>query len=587
MISHPLPCRRPLWLLLLLLFALVPGLRAAAPYEGYRYETLENLPILEGGRLKPFHTFAVETLQSISGRATYREEGRKRPAMEVVLEIWSRPERWVEKELVLVNYGPLREEVGLAKDRKRFSLKELNDNPAVQAKIAEVRQLAADPDKPKLDNAQTEMRDVDNRLRLLNGLLHGSAFTFVPVSGQTLPDGTPLPSSQPAGWLIPSEAPVAHSGGAGAKVAAAAQALQTAFLSNDAAAFAKASKDFSDSLKALNLMEYPHTSGVMKLETLYQKIHPFGWAWIAYATALIVLGLTTLAGRAAGYRIAWVLTVIGFAMQIAGFVARIIIGGRAPVTNMYESVIWVAFGVVFFAIVMEAIYRSRMIFLGALPVAVVALILADTQPTVLRSSIDPLAPVLRDNFWLSTHVTSITLSYAAFALALGVGHIILFKVLGNRPVSSALYNYLYRSLQIGVLLLATGTILGAVWANYSWGRFWDWDPKETWALIALLGYLALLHGRIAGWWKGFGLAVGSVIAFQSVIMAWYGVNFVLGQGLHSYGFGTGGVAYVGAYVLAEFIFVGIVLIRHATLRRRGGDDADDDDGESLPSPADA
>jgi ABC-type transport system involved in cytochrome c biogenesis permease subunit len=228
---------------------------------------------------------------------------------------------------------------------------------------------------------------------------------------------------------------------------------------------------------------------------------------------------------------------------------------------MYESVVWVAFGTIFFALVFEAIYRSRYFLLGAVPVAVASLILADTQPVILDRSIHPLVPVLADNFWLTTHVLTITLSYAAFALALGVGHIILGKSILGGKASPALHNYLYRTLQIGVLLLAIGTILGGVWANYSWGRFWDWDPKETWALIAFLTYLFLLHGRIAGKWGGFGMAVGAVLAFQSVIMAWYGVNFILGVGLHSYGFGTGGLPGAVAFVLCEFAFVALAVIR--------------------------
>ena len=100
-----------------------------------------------------------------------------------------------------------------------------------------------------------------------------------------------------------------------------------------------------------------------------------------------------------------------------------------------------------------------------------------------------------------------------------------------------------------------------MWANYSWGRFWGWDPKEVWALIALLGYLALLHGRYAGWVGGFGLAAGSIVAFMGVIMAWYGVNFILGVGLHSYGFGTGGLGYMAAYVSSEFILVAYLTVR--------------------------
>jgi ABC-type transport system involved in cytochrome c biogenesis permease subunit len=264
---------------------------------------------------------------------------------------------------------------------------------------------------------------------------------------------------------------------------------------------------------------------------------------------------------------------IGFLLQVAGFAARVAIAGRAPVTNMYESVVWVAFGTILFALIFEAIYRSRYFLLGAVPVAVISLILADTQTLALDRSIHPLVPVLRDNFWLTTHVLTITLSYAAFALALGIGHLALGKVIRGRVPDAALYYYLYRTLQVGVLLLATGTILGGVWANYSWGRFWDWDPKETWALITLLGYLIVLHGRVAGKWAGFGMAVGAVLAFQGVLMAWYGVNFVLGVGLHSYGFGTGGFGWALLFVVAELGFVLLAVVRKSQFARSAGSSA--------------
>ena len=110
-------------------------------------------------------------------------------------------------------------------------------------------------------------------------------------------------------------------------------------------------------------------------------------------------------------------------------------------------------------------------------------------------------------------------------------------------------------------MLAAGTILGGVWANYSWGRFWGWDPKETWALIALLCYILALHGRLAGWWTQFGLAVASVVCFLAVLMAWYGVNFVLGKGLHSYGFGIGGETYVAIFVALDLLFVAFAIWR--------------------------
>jgi cytochrome c biogenesis factor len=114
-----------------------------------------------------------------------------------------------------------------------------------------------------------------------------------------------------------------------------------------------------------------------------------------------------------------------------------------------------------------------------------------------------------------------------------------------------------------VLLLAVGIMLGGVWADYSWGRFWGWDPKEVWSLVALLGYLVVLHSRFAGWVGHRGLAALAVACFAFVVMAWYGVNFVLGAGLHSYGFGGGGQAYVYAAVVLQLAYVAVALLRSA------------------------
>jgi ABC-type transport system involved in cytochrome c biogenesis permease subunit len=172
--------------------------------------------------------------------------------------------------------------------------------------------------------------------------------------------------------------------------------------------------------------------------------------------------------------------------------------------------------------------------------------------------------VLRSNFWLTTHVLTIVSSYAAFALSLGLGNIALCFHLfapNRQETLRRLSMFIYRAMQAGVLLVAAGTILGGVWADQSWGRFWGWDPKEVWALIVLLVYVAILHARFSGWIGNFGIAAVAVLAFQSVIMAWYGVNFVLGAGLHSYGFGTGGRLQVFSYVLFQCAFVLIVALK--------------------------
>ena len=512
---------------------LLAALQAACALD---LSPLEQIAVQESGRKKPFLVFAEESLLGLSGKSTITVEGRKMSALEFVTTLWLNPQGWENKPVLLVNHLPLRKATGLDASRKLFSYQELASNSELAKLLREAQALRARPGSPQLSGLPKQAAEVGFRMAEFESLANGSAFRFIAN-----------PRAADAQWLsVPG-------------TSSAAQPLFKAFIAGDNAAFIKEAEVLRTEWSAIQPQFQPPDWRI-QLETLYQKAHPFRWAWMCYAAAGIVLLLSSL-GRA-GYVAAWILAGAGFCLQLAGFAARVAIAGRPPVTNMYESVVWVAFGTILFALVFEAIYRSRYFLLGAIPVAVVSLILADTQTLALNRAIDPLVPVLRDNFWLTTHVLTITLSYAAFALALGIGHIALGKVIRGTKPGAELFNYLYRTLQVGVLLLATGTILGGVWANYSWGRFWDWDPKETWALITLLGYLIVLHGRIAGKWAGFGMAVGAVLAFQGVLMAWYGVNFVLGVGLHSYGFGSGGFRFALLFVAAEIAFVLVAVVRN-------------------------
>ena len=159
------------------------------------------------------------------------------------------------------------------------------------------------------------------------------------------------------------------------------------------------------------------------------------------------------------------------------------------------------------------------------------MVMADLLP--MSSELGMLEAVLRSTYWLTIHVLVIVASYGAFALACALGHVYLVNILlgfsMTQPVMRDISDSIYQSIKIGVILIGAGTILGGVWANESWGRFWGWDPKETWALISFLGYMALLHGRKAGWFKDFGLAVGSLLGFLLILMTWYGVNFCAGD----------------------------------------------------------
>jgi len=236
------------------------------------------------------------------------------------------------------------------------------------------------------------------------------------------------------------------------------------------------------------------------------------------------------------------------AIQSFGFYARVSISGRAPVGNMYETIIWCAFMSAVFALVLELIYRRKVLAIAGALVATLGLILADNLPVALDPQISPLVPVLRTNFWLTLHVLTIVSGYAAGTLAWGIGNLTLGMLAfgkSDKQTLKTLSTFTYRAMQITVLLLAAGTFLGGWWAAESWGRFWGWDPKEVGALIALVCYVIPLHARYIGWVQDFGLALSAVICYASIILSWYVVNFVFAAGLHSYGFGgSGGMLWV-------------------------------------------
>ena len=529
------------------------SLWAAFPFPGNAQPAWESgfaqIAIQDHGRKKPLTSFASESALLLSGKPSIvLPERGKMQALPLLLALWFSPQGWEKEPILLVGEPLLLESLGLPSSRTRFSYEELKDNQSLRALALRLGSPARaaegeDSSKAQLDRA---VRGLTERMDLFLRIASGRAFLIVPA-----------PPEAEGRWLSLPEAMAIYPAETTAKLGEAWERMRTAFLAGKDAEAGAAAARLAEELRSLNPARYPEAA-TLRFEEAYHELDPWRWAWICYAAAAICLALTSAWGRRLGYGIGWGLALTGFFFQAYGFYCRITLAGRPPVTNMYESVIWVAFGVVLFSLLLEAVYRSRYLLLAAMPIAVLCLLFVQTQPLIFDPSLQPLVPVLRNNFWLTVHVLSVTLSYAAFGLALGLGDLYLWRWLRQAPdrkrQEPILAQYIYRCLQIGVFFLAAGVVLGAVWANYSWGRFWDWDPKETWALVSLLCYLALLHGRIAGWWGEFGLATGSVLCFLSVLMAWYGVNYVLGKGLHSYGFGSGAVGPVAGFALAQLLF---------------------------------
>lgn len=526
-------------------------------------DILERIPVQHNGRVKPFQSFAEENTLQVTGSKIYQGV----PATQIVWSWITGPDTWDGKAMIPVSFRPLRKDFSVMMVENKISPEVLKGH---QPFLERIDQVAA-KQKSKQDLSALEKESLS---------LYDKAQRFQAIGSGLMPGWIPNPKEEHLAWFTlqslakPEEIlnlvkhyPVEKIEAVRNTLANFVDAFRQNPASDDATQKARL---FSEALRDLraskNISLNQHA---LDQEIIYDRLHPFGQASKIYLLAFLILGLSFFIKKIPIW-VGWMgfgIFIVGFLLHTYGFYLRCVIAGRPPVSNMYESVVWVSWGVCFFSAILFLIYRALPILLASSFVAMLALIIAEAFPALLDPTISPLVPVLRSNLWLTVHVLTITLSYAAFGLAWGLGHIVVFSYVKNptkAEKNKMLAQYLYRALQIGVILLATGTVLGGVWANYSWGRFWGWDPKETWALIALLGYLAVLHGRFAGWLDVFGLAAASVIAFAGIVMAWYGVNYVLAAGLHSYGFGGGGAHYVLSVFLADFALILGLVLRYRT-----------------------
>jgi cytochrome c-type biogenesis protein CcsB len=216
--------------------------------------------------------------------------------------------------------------------------------------------------------------------------------------------------------------------------------------------------------------------------------------------------------------------------------------GHAPLSNLYESLIFAAWAIMLIYLILELRTRQRV--LGVFPALFAFLAMAYASfSTQVDSKIQPLVPALKSN-WLIAHVVTCFLGYAAFAISCGISILYLLRkaqggnphprgILGLLPEARQLDQFNYQMIVFGFLWLSLGIITGSIWANSAWGTYWSWDPKETWSLITWLVYAALLHARTMQGWRGSRVAWLSVIGFSCVLFTYFGVNFLL-SGLHSY-----------------------------------------------------
>ncbi len=332
--------------------------------------------------------------------------------------------------------------------------------------------------------------------------------------------------------------------------------IAVGYRTKDQKMFDAAAKAFTDSLAGRVIKKQRKNIEKIPLELQYNKRHFFLWAKLLYGLAFFLFLFSFFKStpilRAASL---WIIGV-GFASQLTGVIMRCIIMSRPPVTNLYETFVFVGLICVLLGVIVELVNKR---WLGIMVASLLGLLflMISAKFSAEGDTMRMMVAVLDSNFWLATHVVTITIGYAGCSVAGLIGHMYLIQRMMpscNAQTLQSTYRNLLGTLIFGLATTFLGTFLGGIWADQSWGRFWGWDPKENGALLIVLWCSIILHAKVGRLIGQKGVAIFSALGLIVVMWAWFGVN-LLNVGLHSYGFTSGIATGLIVYVIAEIIFL--------------------------------
>jgi cytochrome c-type biogenesis protein CcsB len=502
----------------------------------------------DGGRLKPFSTTSSEVLRKVSRKSDYNGLNPN----QVVLGMLQNPYLWQLVPMIKVNNEELRANLGIENKYTSFLSFFSDEARYILTNEVEVAYAKKPAERSKYDK---EVMAVDERVNVCYMVYNGSFMRFFPI-----------PEDPNNKWISPSMNQGLLMGG------------DSLFVNNILPIYYKslqqaiADGDYqvpNNTLTAIKNYQLKFGSEVypsdMKINTevFYNEFRVFNRLSYYYAIVGLIMILLLIQQilkerkwRNVIIKIAFVLIGIGFIAHTVGLMGRWFISGHAPWSNAYESVIYIAW-----ATVLAGFIFSRKSLMTVAATAILSsLLLMVAALNWLDPEITNLVPVL-DSYWLIIHVAIITASYGFLALGalLGFLNLILMiiqnknnrKRIGDSLKELTFINEL--SITTGLFMLSVGTFLGGIWANESWGRYWGWDPKETWALASMLIYIFVLHMRFIPKIKGiFAFNLASLVAYSSIIMTYFGVNFYL-SGLHSYAKGD-------PMPIPSFVYYSIVIV---------------------------
>jgi ABC-type transport system involved in cytochrome c biogenesis permease subunit len=293
-------------------------------------------------------------------------------------------------------------------------------------------------------------------------------------------------------------------------------------------------------------------------ETFFNSFAPFYHAAVVYLIAFVLAALGWLGWSKPLGRAAFWLVVLALVVHTIALVSRVYISGRPPVTNLYSSAVFIGWGCVVLGLVLEMLYRMGVGIVIASVAGFTTLIIAHFLSD--GDTFEVLQAVLDTQFWLATHVVCITLGYSTTFLAGMLGVLYVLRGVCTPSLSAEigrnLARMIYGTLCFAIFFSFVGTVLGGLWADDSWGRFWGWDPKENGALMIVLWNAIVLHARWGGIAGQRGMAVLAVVGNIVTAWSWFGVN-ELGAGLHSYGFTEGTSFWLMILTVSQLVIVGL------------------------------
>ncbi|TDI72266.1 MAG: cytochrome C biogenesis protein [Bacteroidetes bacterium] len=511
-----------------------------------------RLVLQDNGRMKPINTFASELLRKVSGKNTYGDLD----ANQVFLSMVQIPQLWFEVPLMKLDWrnDSIKKILGVPKDVSKASIIDMLDEN-MQNKIGPYLQEASIKMNP--NQFEKDFIKLGQKSYLLDQALSGGILKIFPVPGD-------LNNK----WI--SNVELSQSNIRGKDSVFISEIISGYRLTLD---YARQSNDYSQADKVLDLIiEYQQKYGGEVLlsdnkidaEIFYNKANLFNrlyhyFAMFGFFMFSFIIVQIFYENRVVNFSVKFFKVCIWalFLLMTAGLIARWYISGHAPWSDAYESVIYVSWATVLFGLV----FGRKSDLTVASTAFVASILLWVAHLNWLDPSIANLQPVL-DSYWLMIHVAVIVASYGPFTLGwiLGITALLLMVFTTKKNKSKMDLNIkeitiiTEMALTVGLVMLAIGNFLGGQWANESWGRYWGWDPKETWALISIIVYAFVIHMRLVPGLRGrWFFNVMAVFAFASILMTYFGVNFYL-TGLHSYASGDvpvtpGFVFYLTAFLL--------------------------------------